>query len=243
MADHFELFKQVYDDRFARTHGFWRPEIEKTLLAFLDCGIPELGFARLRCTECRRELFVSFSCKTRGFCPACQAKRSALWAEWVVDELLLPVRHHQWVFVLPKRLRLYFLYDRALLGDLARCAVASIRRLYHNRAIDQGIDPKGLKPGVALAIHTHGDFSNWQPHIHCLVTAGVADRHGEITPLDLPWPPAAEADFQARILRLLKRRDRLTPEQVEGMLAWAHSGFSVHSAVCADPSSPNPHHA
>jgi hypothetical protein len=25
---------QVYDDRFARTHGFWRSKIERTLLAF-----------------------------------------------------------------------------------------------------------------------------------------------------------------------------------------------------------------
>jgi len=36
----------------------------------------------------------------------------------------------------------------------------------------------------------------------------------------------------------MKRRERLTPEQVEGMLAWAHSGFSVHNADCADPTSP-----
>jgi hypothetical protein len=28
---------QVYDDRFARTHGFRRPEIERTLLAFENC--------------------------------------------------------------------------------------------------------------------------------------------------------------------------------------------------------------
>ena len=56
VEDHYDAFKQVYDDRFARTYGFWRPEIDKTLLAFLDCGIPELGFARLRCPACRREL-------------------------------------------------------------------------------------------------------------------------------------------------------------------------------------------
>ena len=141
------------------------------------------GFARLRCDQCRKELFVAW-CKTRGFCPSCQAKRSALWAEWAVDHLLLPVRHHQWVFVLPKRLRLYFLYDRAPLGDMARCAALSIRRLYHDRAADQGIDPDGLKPGVASTIHTHGDFLNGQPHIHCLVTAGVADQQGEITALE-----------------------------------------------------------
>jgi hypothetical protein len=48
VEDHHEALGQVYDDRFARTHGFWRPEIERTLLAFVDCGIPELGFAGVR---------------------------------------------------------------------------------------------------------------------------------------------------------------------------------------------------
>ena len=56
VGDHQETFEQAYDGRFARTYGFWRPEIERTLLAFRDCGIAELGFARLRCPECHHEL-------------------------------------------------------------------------------------------------------------------------------------------------------------------------------------------
>ena len=57
--EHLETFKQVCGDRFARRYGFWRAEIERTLLAFLDCGDFERGFARVRCDACRREFLVA----------------------------------------------------------------------------------------------------------------------------------------------------------------------------------------
>ena len=47
--------------------------------AYLECGIlahdpstgSGLGFLRLRCEGCARELLVAFSCKLRGICPSC----------------------------------------------------------------------------------------------------------------------------------------------------------------------------
>jgi hypothetical protein len=32
--------------------------VERTLFAFLDCGVEECGFARVRCDACRREFRV-----------------------------------------------------------------------------------------------------------------------------------------------------------------------------------------
>jgi hypothetical protein len=58
---HYETFKQVYDDRFASRYGAWRGVVERTLFAFLDCGIEEHGFARVRCEACRREFRVALS--------------------------------------------------------------------------------------------------------------------------------------------------------------------------------------
>ena len=63
--EHFETFKQVYDDRFASRYGFWRAEVECTLLAFLDCGLPE-GHTRIRCPSCRHVFLLAFSCKAAG---------------------------------------------------------------------------------------------------------------------------------------------------------------------------------
>jgi ribosomal protein S27E len=33
------------------------------------------GFLRVRCDQCRNEKLVAFSCKRRGFCPSCGARR------------------------------------------------------------------------------------------------------------------------------------------------------------------------
>jgi hypothetical protein len=77
---HHETFKQVYDERFAQHYGPWRAVVERTLFAFLDCGIEERGFARVRCAACGREFRVALSCKRRLFCPSCHAPRAVLWA-------------------------------------------------------------------------------------------------------------------------------------------------------------------
>ncbi len=212
---HHETFKQVYDERFAGRYGSWRAEIERTLFAFLDCGVEERGFARVRCDACRREFRVALSCTTRVFCPSCHARRAVLWAEWLTGEVLAPVDHHQWVFTLPKRLRLFFLHDRRLLGALSRCAWRTVRDLYR-----AGRRDRRAVPGMVVSIQTYGDqAANWQPHLHALVTAGVVDGAGAFTPLPLPPAAVAEELFRRRVIAMLRQRGRLEDEAAAGLLA------------------------
>jgi len=72
---HFERFLAEYECRFEREYGFFRPVVKEVVERYLDCGNPRCGFARTRCPSCRAEYLLAFSCKTRGFCPLCQAKR------------------------------------------------------------------------------------------------------------------------------------------------------------------------
>jgi hypothetical protein len=60
---------------------------------------------------CQAEKLVAFSCKRRGFCPSCGARRMAETAALLVDDILprQPVR--QWVLSLPFALR-YLLATR-----------------------------------------------------------------------------------------------------------------------------------
>lgn len=44
---------------------------------YLKCGRLEHGFLRVRCESCHDEKLVAFSCKKRGFCPSCGARRMA----------------------------------------------------------------------------------------------------------------------------------------------------------------------
>ncbi len=52
---------------------FVRDEFE----AYLKCGRLEYGLLRVKCDACRHEKLVAFSCKRRGFCPSCGARRMA----------------------------------------------------------------------------------------------------------------------------------------------------------------------
>jgi hypothetical protein len=62
--------------------------------AFLECGILAHGFLRLRCGDCGHDKLVAFSCKRRGFCPSCGARRKAQTAAHLVDHVIphAPVR-------------------------------------------------------------------------------------------------------------------------------------------------------
>jgi len=86
---YFEQFLQEYEDRFEREYGFLRPVIQDVVEKYLDCGNPMCGFARIRCPDCGEERLLMFSCKTRGFCPSCHAKRREEWGEWMREELLM----------------------------------------------------------------------------------------------------------------------------------------------------------
>ena len=44
---------------------------------YLKCGRLEHGFLRVRCESCHAEHLLAFSCKRRGFCPSCGARRMA----------------------------------------------------------------------------------------------------------------------------------------------------------------------
>ncbi|MFY0565314.1 transposase zinc-binding domain-containing protein [Archangium lansingense] len=46
------------------------------------------GFARVRCESCKDELLVAFSCKGRGVCPSCNAKRAQVTAVHLVERVL-----------------------------------------------------------------------------------------------------------------------------------------------------------
>jgi hypothetical protein len=81
------------------------------------------------------------------------------------ETLLLDVPHRQVVFTIPKMLRIFFKYNRRLLGELCRCALRSLTRYF------EAVTESDLMPGVIAAIQTLGDRINLHPHLHFLVTA------------------------------------------------------------------------
>ena len=75
---------------------------------YLKCGRLEHGFLRVRCESCHDEKPVAFSCKRRGFCPSCGARRMADSAAHLVDGILPDKPIRQWVLSVPFPLRFLF---------------------------------------------------------------------------------------------------------------------------------------
>ena len=86
VSDHLHRLQTVYDERFAREDGPWRPAVAQVAEKFLACGVLEHGFARIRCDAGAHAYLLAFSCKGRYFCPSCHAKRLAIWTQWL-DEI------------------------------------------------------------------------------------------------------------------------------------------------------------
>ena len=98
VEDHFEQLETVWDERYQRRFGFWRPYVTDVIRRYLDCGDLHFGFARVKCEDCGHEYLLAFSCKRRHFCPSCHQKRVVEFGEWLCTEVLKYVPHRQWIF-------------------------------------------------------------------------------------------------------------------------------------------------
>jgi len=164
-------------------------------------------------------------------CPSWGAKRAAELSAFLVDEVVEDVGHAQWVFTIPKMLRVYFLHHRELLGELARAAAQTAKELLTAAAEEE----EGFGSGVVAVVQTFGDRANFHPHVHALVTRGGWTGCGEWMPVPYVDERAAEELFPLKVLRLLRRRGLLGQERIELLLSWRRSGFSVHNRVYAHP--------
>ncbi|NDD31637.1 MAG: hypothetical protein EB084_25585, partial [Proteobacteria bacterium] len=225
--DHAERFEHVYDERYASQYGPWRPRVGKTLMQYLDCGVPSNGMLRVACTTdgCRYSFFVPFSCK-RAICPSCAQRRSLEFSEFVNAAVLEPVAYRHVVFTIPKMLRSAFLRDGKMLRELGRCAWKVLR---HGLATAAG-DAMAV-PGALLSRATAGDLMNPHPHLHAIVSCGAWSDGGRGESF-LPWPPhltggRLEALFQREVLRMMVKRERLAPETAQRLMGWNPTGFSV----------------
>ena len=97
--------------------------------AFLECGILAHGFLRLRCGDCGHEKLVAFSCKRRGFCPSCGARRMTQSAANLVDHVIPPVPVRQWLLSFPIPLRILFAAHAKLLTPILQVIHRVIARL------------------------------------------------------------------------------------------------------------------
>ena len=189
----------------------------KTFDEYLNCGILAHGAARVYYDGCKHSLPIAFSCKRRGVCPSCGSKSAVKFAEHIYSEVIEDIPHRHTVFTIPKRLQVFFRYDRKLNSILFRAAWGALSQVL-------GIDEHEL--AAIFAVQTAGEVLNYHPHRHGLLADGywkdgVFRRFSEI---DLA---AIEEAFAERVLAQLHKRERITDDDVAQILSQDHTGFGV----------------
>jgi hypothetical protein len=153
----------------------WAAEFD----AFLECGILAHGFLRLRCGDCGHDKLLAFSCKRRGFCPSCGARRMSQTAAHLVDHVIPHVPVRQWVLSLPIPLRVLL----AAQYELVTPALQVVQRVVERHLLGHtGLESDEGQSGAVTLIQRFGSAANLNIHLHCLVLDGVYRCHADGAP-------------------------------------------------------------
>jgi len=204
----------LLEDSRARTeHGFGYPRfVEQTFRDYLNCGLPQAGFSRVRCKSCGFERLLAFSCKRRGFCTSCEARRMADTAAHLVDRVLPAVQFRQWVLSLPMQLRLPLARDAALRSRVLNIFLRRIFAWQRHQARKMGINHG--KPGAVTFIQLFGGAINLNPHYHSLLPDGLFFRRPDGAVQFVPLLAPTDKDVEKictqvahRMIKLLEALD------------------------------------
>jgi hypothetical protein len=113
--------------------------VEREFYAYLQCGILAHGFLRLGCDTCPKELLLPFSCKRRGFCPSCAARRMAQTGAHLVECVIPWVPTRQWVVSVPIPLRYWMAASQELTAQVHTIIRTTIGQYYVHQAVTRGV--------------------------------------------------------------------------------------------------------
>ncbi|MDP6472606.1 MAG: transposase zinc-binding domain-containing protein, partial [Pseudomonadales bacterium] len=172
---------------------------------YLRCGRLEHGFVRVKCTGCRNELLVAFSCKRRGFCPCCGGRRMAETSAHLIDRVLPEIPIRQWVLSFPWPLRLLYSTRPETLSR----TLGIVNRAIESYLIRKtGLTRKqGARSGAVTFIQRFGSALNLNVHLHMLIPDGVYTFQRS-KPQFQPAPAPTPAELNTLLDRIITRVTR-----------------------------------
>jgi hypothetical protein len=230
--DQFPAFAGQYDSRYAKELGSFRIQrISSVATRFLACGDYRQGIARIRCSnrDCHFEYFRPFSCRGFYLCPSCSQKRALLFAEYLDEHLLLALPHRQFVFTLPKALRVFLRYDQRLFGEISRLIFSLVAEFYSTAS------GRPISSVAVVAFQPFGEALRHNPDFHALILEGGFDPEGRFLRVPVHDTARLTQLLRQRTVGLFLKSGLITDQFAETLLRWRHSGFSVYNSVSLKP--------
>ena len=135
---------------------------------------------RLYCKDCQAERVIGFSCKGRGFCPACGARRALQKADRIEREVWPNARARQFVLTFPHQIRRWLLGSPELFSEVIRAVVGEISRFYVTYS-HQTFGKRGHylpTTGAVTFVQLFGSSLAANPHLHMMFLDGVYASSG-----------------------------------------------------------------
>ena len=211
------MLLEAFRRGWALVSGSVPTRVKQEAQRYLDCGQLRFGFVEVTCESCSESRLIAFSCKGRGWCPSCTARRAAETGLHLAN-VLPRVTHRQWTLSLPFSVRLAVVKQPRLLKCLERRLLKAIWRWQRQQAKRAGHEAQfSLGAGVCFT-QWFGSRLQLTPHLHVLVPEALWAESGEYVELSGP-----RDDDVARILHRTLRQAR--SDWGELSAAWAEDDF------------------
>ncbi|NBX04415.1 MAG: IS91 family transposase [Alphaproteobacteria bacterium] len=213
IQEHWQSFASLAEQYQTRRPlpGYVRKEVD----SYLGCGILAHGFLHLQCNGCQEKKLVAFSCKKRGFCPSCGARRMVETSAYLVDHVLPYTPYRQWVLSVPIALRYWLASRPRLVSEVYQIFSKAIDRYMRQKAKALGIP--SCKTGAVTFVQRFGSALNLNCHYHSLFIDGVYHRPDPAKPpkfVALKSPTDQDiaglvSEIATKTIRLLQKREYL----------------------------------
>ena len=143
---------------------------------YLKCGMLEFGFIHLACSDCGKERILGYSCKKRGYCPRCGARRREQTADRIENEVWpTGAGARQWVLTFPPQIRAWLANSPLLFGDVINVVTDRILYYYASSATGFLSPNKWSRPagGAISFIQRYGSSLTRNPHLHIIFLDGA----------------------------------------------------------------------
>src|SRR5665811_528685 len=186
------------------SHGKYLPAyVTKEFDEYLKCGRLEHGFFRIQCEACHDERILGFSCKKRGFCASCGARRMAESAALLVDEVLPHQPMRQWVLSVPFPLRFLFASQPAVMGKVLGIVYRAISTHLAHKA---GFTKPKAQTGAVTLIQRFGSALNLNIHFHMIFLDGVYINNAHRSGVRFRWVKAPTSDELTQLTHTIAQR-------------------------------------